>query len=172
MVPAHASVTLYYDPMRADGAALVATVRALVSELPLRVPRETVGDSLLEVVIPVRYNGPDLADVARATGLDAEEVIERHAARVYRVYMVGFVPGFAYMGDLDLALVLPRRVAPRTSVAAGSVAIAGIQTAVYPLKTPGGWHVIGSTDTRMFDPGGDPASLLASGDLVRFSRAQ
>ena len=92
----------------------------------------------------------------------------RHSGREYTVYLLGFAPGFAYLGDLDPALVLPRRPAPRTRVPAGSVAIAGSQTGVYPLTTPGGWHLIGSTTTRMFDPAREPAALLRAGDRVRF----
>lgn len=172
VVPAHASVTLFYDPLQARGAALMAAVRVIVDELPLAETYDTAGDTRPALVIPVRYDGPDLADVARGTGLEVEEVIARHAARTYHVYMIGFVPGFTYMGDLDPALILPRRASPRTSVPAGSVAIAGIQTAVYPLKTPGGWHVIAHTEARMFDPAREPPSLLAAGDRVRFERVR
>lgn len=172
VVPAHASVTVFYDPLHTPGGTLMAAMRAVVSELPVEPPHETAGDMRRAIVIPVRYNGPDLADVADATGLGVEEVIARHASRTYHVYMVGFVPGFAYVGDLDSALVLPRRASPRTSVPMGSVAIAGIQTAVYPLKTPGGWHLIGHTESCMFDSAREPPSLLAAGDSVRFERVR
>jgi 5-oxoprolinase (ATP-hydrolysing) subunit B len=119
-------------------------------------------------VVPVRYDGPDLADVAERTGLSVDDVIARHTAPSYVVYLVGFVPGFAYLGDLDPALAIPRRPTPRPRVPAGSVAIAGRQTAVYPLDTPGGWHLIGRTSVVMFDPQRDPPSRLAAGDTVRF----
>ncbi|HEV8198267.1 MAG TPA: 5-oxoprolinase subunit PxpB, partial [Gemmatimonadales bacterium] len=124
------------------------------------------------VTIPVRYDGPDLAYVARETGLTEREVIRLHAEPEYRVYLLGFAPGFAYLGDLDPALVLPRRSAPRLRVPAGAVAIGGAQTGVYPLATPGGWHLIGSTSLKMFDPAREPAALLRAGDRVRFQSAE
>lgn len=123
-----------------------------------------------EHVISVRYDGVDLADVAQRTGLTADEVIARHSGRIYRVHALGFVPGFAYLGELDEALRLPRLDTPRVRVPAGAVAIAGSQTAVYPLQTSGGWHLIGNTGTRMFDAGRSPPTLLAVGDTVRFVR--
>jgi KipI family sensor histidine kinase inhibitor len=95
-------------------------------------------------------------------------VIERHAARTYRVYMLGFVPGFAYMGRVERALAAPRHRVPRERVPAGSVGIAGEQTGVYPIETPGGWQLIGRTPLPMFDPDRDPPSTLRPGDLVRF----
>src|SRR6185295_9614266 len=95
-----------------------------------------------QIVIPVRYDGPDLDEVASRLGLSRDEVIGKHTAAQYRVYMLGFVPGFAFLGLLDPSLELPRRASPRLRVPAGSVAIAGRQTAVYPLDTPGGWHLL------------------------------
>jgi KipI family sensor histidine kinase inhibitor len=158
-VPGYATVTVFHD---SDYASIRAALEATVTTAT---PEETSG---VEHVIPVRYDGPDLEDVARRTGLTPSEVVERHAARVYTVYLIGFVPGFAYLGDLDPALELSRRDQPRTRVPAGSVAIAGRQTGVYPLDTPGGWHLIGQTSTRMFDPMADPPATLAAGDRVRF----
>jgi KipI family sensor histidine kinase inhibitor len=118
--------------------------------------------------IPVLYDGVDLPVVAGQTGLAIDEVVARHTARTYTVYAVGFVPGFGYLGDLDPALVVPRRPTPRPRVPTGSVAIAGGHTAVYPLETPGGWHLIGRTSIRMFDAAADPPARLAVGDTVRF----
>jgi KipI family sensor histidine kinase inhibitor len=112
----------------------------------------------------------DLEAVATSTGLSVEDVIARHAGRTYTVDLLGFVPGFAYLSELDASLQLPRRAQPRPRIAAGSVAIAAAQTAVYPLDTPGGWHIIGSTQTVMFDPTRDAPALLAPGDTVRFER--
>ncbi len=123
------------------------------------------------VTIPVRYGGgegPDLEDVARRTGLEPLQVIERHAGSLYEVRFLGFTPGFAYLGPLDPSLVCPRLDRPRRSVPAGSVAIAADQTAVYPASTPGGWRLIGRTDAVLFDAARDPMSLLAIGDRVRF----
>jgi KipI family sensor histidine kinase inhibitor len=166
VVPAYAAVSVFYDPLHTDYADIAARVLAAVE------PAGSVDAGTLAlgrtVEIPVRYHGPDLAHVARATGLPQAEVIDRHAGTEYRVYLLGFVPGFAYLGELDPALRLPRRESPRTRVPAGSVAIAGSQTGVYPLATPGGWHLIGSTDTRMWDVRRDPPALLAVGDRVRF----
>jgi KipI family sensor histidine kinase inhibitor len=118
----------------------------------------------------VKYDGVDLETVAATTGLSVEEVITRHSRRTYTVDLLGFVPGFAYLSELDTALHLPRRAQPRPRVAAGSVAIAAAQTAVYPLDTPGGWHIIGRTQTVMFDPTRDGPALLSPGDTVRFER--
>jgi KipI family sensor histidine kinase inhibitor len=109
--------------------------------------------------------------VSASTGLSADEVIARHIGRTYTVDLLGFVPGFGYLSELDTAIQLPRRSQPRLRVPAGSVAIAGAQTAVYPLDTPGGWHIIGRTDRVMFDPSRDPPALLRAGDKVRFVRA-
>jgi KipI family sensor histidine kinase inhibitor len=137
---------------------------------------EHVGDSTgakvtaREHVIPVRYDGIDLSSVADATGLAVDEVVARHTSQTYSVDLLGFVPGFAYLSELDPSLQIPRRPQPRPRVAAGSVAIAAAQTGIYPLDTPGGWHIIGNTTTVMFDPAREPPSLLAAGDTVRFER--
>jgi KipI family sensor histidine kinase inhibitor len=165
VVPSYTTIGVYYD-----GSSIGYTA---VAELvaPLLVTEDEVEESVAAVVeIPVRYDGPDLLEVAERTGLTVDEVIARHSARSYRAYACGFQPGFAYLGDLDEALALPRRSSPRLRVPAGSVAIAGRQTAVYPLQTPGGWHLIGSTPLRMFDATRDPPALIHPGDEVRFVR--
>jgi len=123
------------------------------------------------VVVPVCYEeefGPDLVDVARHHGLTPAEVIRRHAKPDYRVHFLGFIPGFAYLGGLDPKLATPRLATARPRVAAGSVAIGGEQTGVYPVASPGGWRLIGRTPLRLFDPSADPPALLAIGDHVRF----
>ena len=121
------------------------------------------------VEIPVVYDGEDLEEVARRTGLSAEDVVRCHAGRDYHVWLLGFSPGFPYLGVLDEVLHLPRRETPRPRIAAGSVAIAGAQTGIYPAESAGGWHVIGRTSRRMFDPGRkDGPFLLRPGDTVRF----
>ena len=165
IVPAYLALTVFYDPLRTTyqemAARLVDACEQLghsdVASRPSRLH-----------VIPVRYAGIDLESVAAATGLPPERVIELHAAHTYTVDLLGFVPGFAYLSELDPALQIPRRPQPRPRVAAGSVAIASAQTGVYPLDTPGGWHIIGTTSTVMFDPARDPPALLAAGDSVRF----
>lgn len=164
VVPAYASLSLFYEPQIVSFEALAARLQALAAALPESVDAAPAR----EIVLPVRYDGPDLAEVAARTGLSVEAVVARHTGRRYRVYLMGFVPGFAYLGELDAALVLPRRETPRPRVPTGSVAIAGAQTAVYPLTTPGGWHLLGHTDARLFDPSREAPSLLRPGDWVRF----
>lgn len=165
VVPAYASVGVHVDPLRFDQAALDAVVShawdtAAGAEPPARL-----------VEIPVCYGGtfgPDLADVAAFAGCTEDDVVARHAAGRYRVYMLGFLPGFAYLGGVDDAIAMPRRSAPRTSVPAGSVGIAGRQTGVYPCESPGGWRLIGRTPRAMFDLTRREPALLAPGDVVRF----
>jgi KipI family sensor histidine kinase inhibitor len=121
------------------------------------------------VEIPVVYDGEDLPEVARRTGMEVEEVVARHSGRDYCVWLLGFAPGFPYLGVLDESLHLPRRETPRPHVAAGSVAIAGEQTGIYPSASAGGWHVLGRTPSRLFVPEGpDEAFLLRPGDVVSF----
>jgi KipI family sensor histidine kinase inhibitor len=164
VVPAYVALTIHYQPLEIDFATLRDLVQGLLeSAAP---PPEPVAPAT--IAIPVRYDGPDLEEVARRTGLSPAEVIALHAGREYEVALLGFVPGFAYLSELDPRLVLPRRETPRTRVPAGSVAIAGAQTGVYPAATPGGWHLIGRTSLRLFDPAREPAALLAVGDRVRF----
>lgn len=167
VVPAYASFAVHYDPHSTDTLQLESSLRVIVAAA---LSGKAHVDEEILVTIPVRYDGPDLDAVARETGLTKEDVVARHHATEYFVYMIGFTPGFAYLGDLDPALRLPRREAPRTRVPPGSVAIAGSQTAVYPLETPGGWRLIGTTALRLFDALRDPPSLLKAGDRVRFVR--
>ena len=166
LVPGYATLTVFFDPAVADADAL----RHRLSELAAapNPPREAEAGERPLVVLPTRYNGPDLDDVAARTGLTRDQVVDLHSARVYRVYLLGFAPGFAYLGDLDAALVLPRRREPRPRVPPGSVAIAGAQTGVYPLATPGGWHLLGRTEILLFDPNRESPALLHPGDRVRF----
>ena len=123
------------------------------------------------VTVPVCYGGdlgPDLSAVAAFAALTPEEVVDRHAAREYRVFMVGFVPGFAYMAEVDATIAAPRRPTPRVRVPPGSVAIANAQTGIYPSATPGGWNIIGRTPLRPYDPGRSEPFLFRAGDRVRF----
>jgi inhibitor of KinA len=112
--------------------------------------------------------GPDLDAVAAFAGCASHDVVQRHAAPTYRVYMLGFLPGFAYLGSVDARLAMPRRTAPRARVPAGSVGIAGLQTGVYPCDSPGGWQLVGRTPWRMFDVARSEPALLRAGDLVEF----
>ena len=165
VVPAYAALTVFYNPLHTNFDEMAEQLRQLVAAATT--PNAPAVESV-EHCIPVVYDGPDLEEVARQTGLKVSDVIQRHTAPEYRVYLLGFVPGFAYLGELDPALVVPRHGSPRKRIPAGSVAIAGAQTAVYPLDTPGGWHLIGRTSVSVFDPTRDPAALLSPGDLVRF----
>jgi inhibitor of KinA len=164
VVPAYASVGVHVDPLRFDQAALEAVLAADWHEA------RAADDSRL-VDIPVCYGGafgPDLADVAAFAGCSEADVVARHSAGRYRVYMLGFLPGFAYLGGVDPSIGMPRRASPRAAVPAGSVGIAGGQTGVYPYESPGGWQLIGRTPVRMFDPDRSVPALLAPGDRVRF----
>lgn len=169
IVPAYLSITVFYDCLHRSYPELTAELLVVCEQAA---DSTTEGAPALEHVLRARYDGVDLPDVAAATGLSVEEVVARHSDRVYSVDILGFVPGFAYLSELDESLALPRREQPRPRIAAGSIAIAGRQTAVYPLVTPGGWHIIGSTDAVMFDPLRAEPALLRAGDMVRFERVQ
>ncbi len=159
------SLLVHYDPMRTSNAHLITAIRSLLDEGSTEVqPRRRWR-------IPACYDpvcAPDLADVAQRSGLTTTEVVSLHCACRFHVYMIGFVPGYPYMGDLPPALVLPRRVDPRVRVPAGSIAIATHMTAIYPIDSPGGWHLIGTTPVRLFDPGAARPALLSPGDSVQF----
>ena len=163
----YSTVGVHFDPLQTDLAALEHAIEADYAALQ---SLEAIGDRAV-IEIPVRYGGaggPDLDSVAAHAGCSPDEVIARHIERTYRVYMLGFVPGFAYMGRVDASIASPRHRVPRERVPAGSVGIAGLQTGVYPVESPGGWQLIGRTETVMFDPRRERPSLLAAGDLVRF----
>ncbi|MGW4384621.1 5-oxoprolinase subunit B family protein [Kitasatospora sp. NPDC004531] len=164
LVPAARTVLLRYDPRTTDPQRL----RTALTALP-HTPDEGAADEAAETVrIPVRYDGPDLAEVAARTGLTERQVIARHTAAHYRVAFCGFAPGFAYLTGLDPRLRLPRRTEPRTRVPAGAVAVADEYTGVYPSPSPGGWHLLGSTDLTLWDPAADPPTRLRPGTAVRF----
>jgi KipI family sensor histidine kinase inhibitor len=168
VVPGMNNLTVVFDPFAADASTL-ASMLAEAWERPAQ-----ARPPAREIEIPVRYGGefgPDLADVAAHTGLDAEEVVKRHTQGEYVVFFLGFQPGFAYLGGLDAALHTPRRAAPRIEVPAGSVGIGGAQTGVYPALSPGGWQLIGRTEVTLFDPARTPPTLLQPGDRVRFRLA-
>jgi KipI family sensor histidine kinase inhibitor len=165
-VPAYSTILIHYDPLALTFAQIRGWTRTKlgqVEEVPLRTPRR------LEV--PVQYGGEygvDLEFVADFHQLTVEDVIRIHSATTYTVYMMGFTPGFPYMGKLDEAIITPRLETPRTRVLAGTVAIAGSQTGIYPLESPGGWRLIGHTSLKLFDPGAESPFLFSPGDEVQF----
>ncbi|MGH8675413.1 MAG: 5-oxoprolinase subunit PxpB, partial [Burkholderiales bacterium] len=176
VVPALTGIAVHFDPEDADlpaapFAAAEALIRECVDAMPSRAPGRAID-------VPVCYDPEfalDVVEVAEKSGIEPEQIAQRHSRTEHRVLMVGFSPGLPYLAGLDPALALPRRATPRTRVPAGSVAIANLQTTVYPFETPGGWSVIGRTPLVLFDPARDPPSLFASGDRVRFiavSRAE
>lgn len=164
-VPAYASVTVFYE----SGLTNFAIVRKLVEESVPSIASTEETPTLVE--IPIKIGGdfsPDLNRVVNYSSLNEAEVLDVYFSRTYRIYMLGFLPGFAYMGEVDDRIAAPRLETPRTKVAQGSIGIAGKQTGVYPLESPGGWNIIGRTDLTMFDPSADQPCLLKPGDEVRF----
>jgi inhibitor of KinA len=164
--PAYCSILIKFDAMLLRHEELEETLRSYIERM-----KEVALPEARLVEIPICYGGefgPDLKDVAELHGMTPESVIELHATATYRVYFLGFAPGFAYLGELPDALVTPRLATPRRSVPAGSVGIAGNQTGVYPIATPGGWRLLGRTPVAMFRPDRAEMSLLAIGDRVRF----
>jgi KipI family sensor histidine kinase inhibitor len=165
LVPTFRSLTIHYDPLLLPRAQLETALAPLLSNL------EAAQGTGSLWRIPTCYDpslAPDLTEVAQRTGLTPDQVAERHSATTYHVYMVGFLPGYPYMGDLPPELALPRRENPRTKVPPGSVAIATTLTAVYTLESPGGWHLIGRTPAPLWDLRRDPPAVLAPGDKVVF----
>jgi inhibitor of KinA len=172
-VPANASVTVYYDPARVpstEGQPPQERLRRWIEDRAAAAGRsEPVAGRL--VIVPVCYGGewgPDLETVGMEHGLSADEVVSVHSGAEYFVSAVGFTPGFPYLGGLPECLHTPRRKTPRTRVPAGSVAIGGTQTGIYPFETPGGWNLIGRTPWRLFNPHARPPTRLQVGDRVRF----
>jgi KipI family sensor histidine kinase inhibitor len=164
-VPAIASLLVCFEPLAVDHAAVELELRALLG----RAATSVAPGKLVEVAVSYGgADGPDLEAVAAALGITADEVVALHTATPLRVMMIGFAPGYPYIGPLPAALRLPRRSTPREAVPAGSVAIAAGLSGIYPTRLPGGWHLIGRTTARLFDPEADPPALLAPGDLVQF----
>lgn len=164
-VPTYRSLLVHYDPTVTDFAEISTALLGLTHDLP-----DEPADGRLWR-IPVVYGGEfgiDLEDVAARHGLTPAEVIERHAAPVYRVYMIGFLPGFAYLGGLDPSIATSRRETPRLKTPAGTISIGGVQALVASIEAPSGWHLLGRTPVRSFMPGRDPVFLLEAGDRVRF----
>lgn len=164
-VPGYVTLMVSFDPLEVDYAVVEGLLKKLLDKCE---------DSSLDpcrIEVPVVYGGeygPDLEFVAAHNRLSADEVIRLHSGRDYPVYMMGFMPGFPYLGGLDSRITAPRLDTPRSRVPAGSVGIAGSQTGIYPFDSPGGWRLIGRTSLRLFDPSREPPFLLHPGDLVRF----
>ncbi|AJY74128.1 5-oxoprolinase subunit PxpB [Paenibacillus beijingensis] len=185
-VPAFVTVTVYYDPMKVADPHTGETwsshsghgirspfgiVSSLLSRLTASLGSDDEKDVSRIVEIPVCYGGelgPDLQEVAELNGLAPEEVIGIHSQADYRVHMIGFAPGFPYLGGMSERIAAPRRSVPRVNIEAGSVGIGGSQTGIYPIATPGGWRLIGRTPLKLFQPDRAEPSLLRAGDLVRF----
>ena len=166
IVPAYRSLTVYFDPVK-------TSIEAVSKELERAARKtETRPEGPLHILrIPICYGGafgPDLGDVASFAGIDESEVIALHSTALYRVFMLGFVPGFAYLASVDSRIAVPRRGTPRVRVPAGSLGIAGVQTGIYPLDTPGGWQIVGRTSVRPFDPTRREPFLFKPGDAVQF----
>ena len=164
-VPTFRSLMVYFDPLVTSRAELERAVQGLLHR------ERNARIAVTQWRIPVCYEdefAPDLVEVARLSGLPPGEVAELHSGTRYHVYMLGFLPGFPYMGDLPPELALPRRADPRLRVPAGSISIATTLTAIYPYESPGGWHLIGATPIRLFDPERPRSALLAPGDAVIF----
>ncbi|MDB5125522.1 MAG: hypothetical protein JWP94_3651 [Mucilaginibacter sp.] len=174
-VPAYNTLSIFFDPLQ-----------VLKSNLPGKTCREKVSHYLEQlnetettaiksesqlITIPVCYGGalgPDLEDVAALNKITTGEVINVHSSATYLVHMIGFVPGFAYLGGMSETIAAPRKATPRAAIPAGSVGIAGMQTGIYPLQTPGGWQLIGQTPVKLFDPARPVPALLKAGDRVQF----
>ncbi len=165
-IPAYRSLLIIYDPLITNSMLLQHQIEDLQKKSEvIDIPEPKT------VEIPVAYGGefgPDLEWVARYHKTSTEEVIRLHTGTSYQVYMIGFTPGFPYMGELPERLATPRRQTPRTTIPEGSVAIAQRQTGIYPVESPGGWHILGRTPMKLFDPLQIPPTLLEMGDLVRF----
>jgi len=165
-VPAYTTLLIHYDPLRLSYEDLRKWVRARLDQVNAAVLRKT-----RLIVVPVEYGGEygiDLEDVAAACQLDVEEVIRIHTGKTYTIHMMGFTPGHPYMAKLDDAIVMPRLETPRTRVPAGTVAIAGSQTGIYPIDSPGGWRLIGHTSLQLVDLASESPFLFSPGDEVRF----
>ncbi|WP_299093008.1 5-oxoprolinase subunit PxpB [uncultured Metabacillus sp.] len=173
VIPSFTSVTITYEPIMIEASAtnnspfdIVSNIlKSMLSELP-----ETIDHPAKTVTIPVCYGGdygPDLQEVADYHQVTQQEIISIHSSQVYLVYMIGFAPGFPYLGGMSKEIATPRKATPRLKIPAGSVGIGGEQTGVYPIESPGGWQIIGRTPLQLFQQDAKQPSLLQAGDLVR-----
>ncbi|MBI4860038.1 MAG: 5-oxoprolinase subunit PxpB [Candidatus Riflebacteria bacterium] len=172
VVPTYRSLLVVFDPLRVSRAALARKIRALAARAGGRADRRPTPERRRVVEIPVVYggdHGPDLEFVAGVAGLTPLEVVAIHSSCTYRVHMLGFTPGFPYLGGMSGQIAAPRLEVPRERVPSGSVGIAGEQTGIYPIESPGGWRLIGRTPLRLFDPDRQEPFLVAAGDEIRFA---
>lgn len=169
-VPGYCSLAVYYDPASLPYDGMLSLLEKILEDGKGMMSTED-NDLVRVVQIPVLYGkecGPDLSDVVRLSGLTLEEVILRHSQRAYLVYFIGFTPGFPYLGGMDKMIATPRLAEPRLKISAGSVGIAGEQTGIYPVDSPGGWRIIGRTPVPLYQPERNPPALLEAGNYVQF----
>lgn len=168
VVPTYKSVTVYFDPLRTTRQQVIQLIKQLLAQIK---PIDTTPLAARIVHVPVCYGGvfgPDLEFVARYTGLSTQEVMSIHTVKPYLVYMLGFTPGFPYLGGMSEQIAVPRQEKPRTKVPAGSVGIGGNQTGVYPIESPGEWWLIGRTPIKTFQPSSNDPFLVSAGDYFQF----
>ena len=166
-VPAYCTLLIHYDPLILTFDQVTHWVRDKLTQVD-----DSLNRKPRQLEVPTRYggaSGPDLEAVAVSKGISAADIVRIHSEREYTVYMMGFTPGFPYLGILDERLITPRLETPRTLVKAGTVAIAGSQTGIYPLDSPGGWHLIGWTPLKLFDPTREIPFLFTPGDIIKFT---
>ncbi|HVX51148.1 MAG TPA: 5-oxoprolinase subunit PxpB [Chitinophagaceae bacterium] len=174
VIPAYSSITVVYDMIAVRVVSATSTAFDYVCAVLGKILADDTGKTLITgklVKIPACYEqpfAPDLAQVAQQKGIPLHEVIRLHTAITYRVYMLGFLPGFAYMGTVDSKINTPRKTTPRLNIPAGSIGIAGMQTGIYPVQSPGGWNIIAATPLILFDAAKTPPALLQPGDEVQF----
>lgn len=172
-VPAYASIAVFYDlwQVKETGDHKITAfekVKIHIEQLISNISDDVSITDSRTISIPVYYNGEDLSAVASGRGLSEQELVRIHCEKEYRVFMIGFLPGFAYMGPVDERIATPRHAIPRLAVRPGSVGIAGAQTGIYPIVSPGGWQLIGQTPVKVFDVAREQPCLLQAGDLVQF----
>ncbi|MEC9107628.1 MAG: 5-oxoprolinase subunit PxpB [Chloroflexota bacterium] len=167
--PTYKSLVINYDNLAIDYQALKKKIEPLIFEIIYNYDKNVSNDKVLE--IPVKYGGefgPDLKIMSKKLNISEESIINIHSSAIYRIYMIGFMPGFPYLGGLDERISFPRLSTPRIKVPAGSVGIAGKQTGIYPFESPGGWNIIGRTELSLFDVDANPPSLLSNISQLRF----
>ncbi len=175
IVPAYSSLIIHYDLriLNQKKVSNKASLQTFTDQVKKLVPEntETTASSSHKIKIPVCYSEKyalDISEIMKHKNISISEIIQLHTAKKYRIYMIGFLPGFAYMGEVDEQIAMPRKLQPRTTIAAGSVGIAGTQTGIYPLDSPGGWQIIGKTPVKLFDKERDHPVLLQPGDEIEF----